>query len=145
MPVLGLAPRQQLLRSRRSPRRHTVVSVLLLAARFSFTTFVLSLAFWSMTSAISIVVLFLSRAPLWSSEAMWLHCFAGQQLLSIPLAWWRRRVLVRQRAEGRHLTQLELGLCYLQVHALVAETRCTFLRGSETPPLQVSRPLRPRR
>ncbi len=105
--------------SRRRPRRHTVVSVLLLAARFSFTTFVLSLAFWSMTSAISIVVLFLSRAPLWSSEAMWVHCFAGQQLLSIPLAWWRRRVLVRQRAEGRHLTQLELGLCYLQVHALV--------------------------
>ena len=106
-------------RTSRRRRRHSVVSVLLLAARFSFATFVLSVGFWATTSTVSISVLVLSRAPPWSAEAMWTTCYAGQQLLSIPLAWWRRRVLLRQRAEGRNLTQLELGLCFLQLHALV--------------------------
>ena len=37
-----------------------------------------------------------------------------------PLQTTARIVLLRQRAQGRQLTQLELGLCFLQIHALVS-------------------------
>ena len=125
MALVGLAsnetgPPEVEVRTSRRRRRHSVAFVLLLAARFSFTTFVFSVALWLTTTTVSIALLVLSSEAAWSAEASWVVCFAVQQFLSVPLAWYRRRVLLRQRAQGRQLTQLELGLCFLQIHALVS-------------------------
>ena len=115
-------------RRRRRRPRHSVVMVMLLSARFSFTTYVASMALWCATTTISIVTLTLHRFDRaarptereWSPPAAWVACFAAQQAISMPLAWWRRRTLMRQRAQGRSLVQLDPGTCFLQVHALVS-------------------------
>ena len=137
MALVGLAtnetgPPEVEVRTSRRRRRHSVAFVLLLAARFSVTTFVLSVAFWLTTTAISIVVLVLSRESAWSAEASWVVCFAAQQFLSVPLAWYRRQLLLSQRAQGRQLTQVELGLCFVQIHALVSlvGSLCLFTFGA---------------
>ena len=137
MALVGLAtnetgPPEVEVRTSRRRRRHSVAFVLLLAARFSVTTFVLSVAFWLTTTAISIVVLVLSRESAWSAEASWVVCFAAQQFLSVPLAWYRRQLLLSQRAQGRQLTQVELGLCFVQIHALVSlvGSLCLFIFGA---------------
>eukprot|EP00964_Phaeocystis_antarctica_P085389 scaffold53913_cov67-Phaeocystis_antarctica.AAC.19 len=137
MALVGLAsnetgPPEVEVRTSRRRRRHSVAFVLLLAARFSFTTFVFSVALWLTTTTVSIALLVLSREAVWSAEASWVVCFAVQQFLSVPLAWYRRRVLLRQRAQGRQLTQLELGLCFLQIHALVSlvGSMCLFTFGA---------------
>ena len=113
-------------RHRRRRPRHSVVTVILLSARFSFTTYVASMALWCATTAVSIVMLTLHRfdraahPTTWSPSAAWVACFAAQQAISMPLAWWRRRTLMRQRAQGRSLVQLDPGSRFLQVHALVS-------------------------
>ena len=137
MALVGLAsnetgPPEVEVRTSRRRRRHSVAFVLLLAARFSFTTFVFSVALWLTTTTVSIALLVLSSEAVWSAEASWVVCFAVQQFLSVPLAWYRRRALLRQRAQGRQLTQVELGLCFLQIHALVSlvGSMCLFTFGA---------------
>ena len=94
--------------------RRSVVTVLMLAARFSFTTYLLSLVYSGIAALVSIamLVLALDGSSAWSFEAVWVVCFAVQQSMSVPLACWKRRVLQRQREQGRSLVQLELATAF---------------------------------
>ena len=107
------------------------VSALLLSARFTLTFYTL-LSLYRSSVVIGSIFLIANTSGLpggstWrnkgpperTEDLWWILAFAMQQAACWLLSSWRRREVARQRARGRSHDEVELSICFLQLHALV--------------------------
>ena len=130
-PTNAAGARQRRQQRRRAAVRRAAVSTLLLSARFTLTFYTL-LSLYRSSVVIGSIFLIANTSGLpggstWrnkgpperTEDLWWILAFAGQQAACWLLSSWRRREVARQRARGRSHDEVELSICFLQLHALV--------------------------
>ena len=130
-PTNAAGARQRRQQRRRAAVRRAAVSTLLLSARFTLTFYTL-LSLYRSSVVIGSIFLIANTSGLpggstWrnkgpperTEDLWWILAFAMQQAACWLLSSWRRREVARQRARGRSHDEVELSICFLQLHALV--------------------------